>query len=199
PLVAFALQAGLLEGDGTQLAACALALAAVYAALAWWQRRRGSPHVVLMEAHTLLAGGFAIPAAPLALSARATAAVFAVEGAGLDWLGGRIGRRLPRWTGAGLQVAAGRGFLVGAAGAEDTARVLLNPLFAGALLIAAGGFASAWWLHGERRGAHAVLFHAWGLAWWAGAVGRDIGAHVPEAHQPDALLAASGLTALLAA
>ena len=44
--------------------------------LAWWQRR--GAHPVLGESYVLLAAGFATLAVPLALSARATAAVFAV-------------------------------------------------------------------------------------------------------------------------
>src|SRR5690606_35419559 len=99
PLVAFSLQAALLEGERMPLAICALGLAALCAAFAWWQRR--GAHPVLCESYVLLAAGFATWAVPLALSARATAAVFAVEGAALVCLGLRQQRRLPQWAGAG--------------------------------------------------------------------------------------------------
>src|SRR5690606_35556853 len=93
PLVAFSLQAALLEGERMQLAFCALGLAALYAALAWMLlRRRG--YEVLGQSHAVLAVGFATLAVPLGLSARATASVFALEGAGLVWLGLRRGRLL---------------------------------------------------------------------------------------------------------
>ena len=197
PLVAFVLQAGLLEGDGRALAGCALVLAAVYAALAWWQRR--GPHVVLAEAYTLLAAGFATLAVPLALSARATAAVFAVEGAGLVWLGLRTGRRLPRWSGAALQLAAALAFFIGLASLPADPRPLLNPVFAGALLVAVAGFASAWWLRAAGRDGAALLSYGWGLAWWAGAVLGEVVEHLSAAQRPDALVAALALTALLAA
>ena len=47
-------------------------------------------------AWAVLAVAFATIAVPLALSASVTASVFALEGAGLIWLGFRQGRRLPR-------------------------------------------------------------------------------------------------------
>src|SRR5699024_3192726 len=137
------------------------ALAAIYAVLAWWQRR--GPHAVLAEAYTLLAAGFATLAVPLALTARATAAVFAIEGAGLVWLGLRTGRRLPRWSGTALQLAAAVAFLVGFGSMPVDTRPLLNPVFAGALLIAIAGFASAWWLQGAGRSGNALPAYGWGL------------------------------------
>ena len=64
------------------LAFDALALAAIYAALSWFVFRRGANRV-LGDAYALLAVGFATLSVPLALSARATAGVFALEGAAL--------------------------------------------------------------------------------------------------------------------
>ncbi|MEO8461528.1 MAG: DUF2339 domain-containing protein, partial [Dokdonella sp.] len=95
PLVAFALYAGMLRGDALALAFSALFLAAVYAALAWTLLRRSALRV-LGESFAILSVGFATLAIPLALDARATAAVFALEGAALIWLGWRQQRRLPR-------------------------------------------------------------------------------------------------------
>src|SRR5690606_12336899 len=106
PLVAFSLQAALLEGERMPLAWCALGLAALYAALAWLLRRRDG-YRLLSDAHALLAAGFATLAVPLALSAQETASVFALEGAGLVWLGLRRRRALPQAAGAALQLAAG--------------------------------------------------------------------------------------------
>src|SRR5690606_5707324 len=63
PLVAFSLQAALLEGGRMALAYCALGLAVLYAALAWAMGRRGR-HMVLGQAYALLAVGFATLAVP---------------------------------------------------------------------------------------------------------------------------------------
>ena len=197
PLVAFSLQAALLEGERTQLALCAVALAAIYAALAWWQRR--GPHAVLAEAYVLLAGGFATLAVPLALSAQATAAVFAVEGAALVWLGLRTGRGLPRWIGTCLQLAAALSFSIGVAGYLQDAPVLANARFTGALLLALAGFASAWWYRGAGRTLAALAFYIWGMAWWLGNAVHEVEAHVEAGLRADVLLVAVVVTALLAA
>ena len=61
---------------------------------------------MLAQSYALLAVGFATLAVPLALSAQATASVFALEGAALVWLGLRQSRLLPQLAGAGLQMAA---------------------------------------------------------------------------------------------
>ncbi|MEN1957771.1 DUF2339 domain-containing protein [Luteimonas changyuni] len=197
PLVAFSLQAALLEGERMPLALCALGLAAIYAAFAWWQRR--GPHPLLGESYVLLAAGFATLAVPLALSARATAAVFAIEGAALIWLGLRQERGLPQWTGAGLQIAAAVAFFIGVADLPRPAPALANPVFTGALLLALAGFASAWWYRGAGRSPAAAAFYCWGLAWWCGNVLHEVGAHVAYALSADVLLAALAVTAVLAA
>ncbi len=196
PLVAFALQAVLLDGERNPLALCALVLAVVYALLAWWLRR--GPGAVLGEAYALLAGGFATLAVPLALSARATASVFALEGAALVWLGLRQQRRFPMWAGAGLQVAAAAAFFIGIDAMPVETRAIANPTFMGALLIALAGFASAWWCRGGDRTLPAALFYGWGLAWWCGNAVREIGTHLESSRQADALLVLVAVTAWLA-
>ncbi len=106
PLVAFGLQAALLEGERLSLALCALGIALLYALLAGWLLRQPRTRP-LGEAHAALALGFATLAIPLALSARVSAALFAVEGAALIWLGLRQHRLLPRLAGLALQLVAG--------------------------------------------------------------------------------------------
>src|SRR5690606_20674693 len=138
PLVAFALQAGLMQGQRMPLALCALGLAALYAVLARVLVRREG-FGLLGQAHAVLAVGFATLAVPLALSAHATASVFALEGAGLVWLGLRQQRRLPVASGAVLQLLAGVAVLLGSRTAEE--RLLLNPGAMAGLLLAVGGLA----------------------------------------------------------
>ncbi len=208
PLVAFSLQAGLLEGKRMPLAFCALGLGALYAALAWWLRRRRD-YDVLAQSYALLAVGFATLAVPLALSAQATACVFALEGAALAWLGLRQHRRLPQFTGAGLQLAAAIAFAIGRTDALHAvpapAAMFANAGFMSALLIALAGFASAWAYRRQRSDDDAMfdnialLYYGWGLAWWVGNGIHEIGSFLGNRDEPDALLAFAALTGWLAA
>lgn len=198
PLVAFSLQAALLDGERLPLAFCALGLALLYAALAWWLRRRDGL-VVLMQSHALLAIGFATLAVPLALSASATACVFALEGAALAWLGLRQNRRLPQFSGAGLQLAAAIAFLIGLDGGMVTSTAVANPVFMGALLISLAGFASAWSYRAAMRTVPALVYYLWALAWWCGALAREIDAFVAVDARPDVMLVCVALTGWLAA
>lgn len=194
PLVAFALQAGLLRGDRMSLAFCALGLAALYGALAWAMLRRAR---VLGEAYALLAAGFATLAVPLALSARATASVFALEGAALVWLGLRQERRFARWTGIALQIIAAGAWL--STLSDDAARSvapIANAPFMSALIIAIAGFATAW-AYGRFRGAG--LFYLWGLVWWVGNGVAEILEAVRGDATSDAMLAFAAFTGWVAA
>ncbi|MEO7917647.1 MAG: DUF2339 domain-containing protein, partial [Dokdonella sp.] len=197
PLIAFALQAGLLEGKPYPLALSALVLAVVYAALAWWLLRKTSLRVI-GEAHAILAIGFATLAVPLALSAGATACTFALEGAGLVWLGLRQQRRLPRWSGLLLQLLAGVAWAFNFDNSEATLP-LLNGIALGAILISLAGFISAELL--RRASSHAwlvVLLNGWALLWWSIAWLHEIDRWVAPASQADAMLALAALSAALA-
>jgi uncharacterized membrane protein len=203
PLVAFSLQAGLMEGRRMALAFCALGLGALYAALSWWLRRRKG-YDVLAQSHALLAVGFATLAVPLALSAQATACVFALEGAALCWLGLRQQRRLPQFAGAGLQLAAAVAFVIGITAARfapelDATAPIANATFMGALLIALAGFASAWAYRQVQNDSIAALYYGWGLAWWVGNGVHEIFTFLGHRDEPDALLAFAALTGWLAA
>ncbi|MGY1519399.1 DUF2339 domain-containing protein [Luteimonas sp. A482] len=199
PLIAFSLQAALLDGDRLPLAFCALALAVVYAALAWALRRREG-YAVLAQAHALLAIGFATLSVPLALSAHATACVFALEGAALAWLGLKQQRLLPQLAGVGLQLAAALAYALGmSALASPDVQALANPAFMGALLIALAGFASAWSYRDHDEPPVALMYYAWGLAWWGGNLFHEIEAFVARDAQLAAMLAATALTGWLAA
>ncbi|HST45660.1 MAG TPA: DUF2339 domain-containing protein [Luteimonas sp.] len=200
PLVAFSLQAALLDGARLPLAFCALGLAGVYALLAWRLVRR--PRFdVLGQAHALLAVGFATLAVPLALSAQATASVFALEGAALVWLGARLSRALPRWSGFGLQMAAAFAFLVGLdAVSEGPLPPIANAAFMGALLVALAGFASAWVERGAGHTRAAAAWYAWGLAWWCGTLANEVFRSVDvEVAGYTLLLAVAAVTGWLAA
>ncbi len=141
PLVAFSLQAALLQGERMPLALCALGVAALYAVLARVLLGRERLHT-LAQGYAILAVGFATLAVPLALSAKATASVFALEGAGLVWLGLRQDRRLARWSGIGLQLAAALAMLFSTGGRRlgEEMVAVANAGFMGALFDRAGRF-----------------------------------------------------------
>ena len=196
PLIAFALQAALLEGERMPLAYSALALAAVYALLAAVLIRRERMRL-LGESFAVLAVGFATLAVPLALSARSTACTFALEGAALVWLGFRQQRRLPRWSGIALQILAAGAFLASlafAGGNVDTIAIA-NGGCISAVLIAGAALTSAWlYAHNGANAQFASLLYFWGLAWWIGAGLREIDRFVPVHLQVQALLGFVALT-----
>ncbi|KAF1711537.1 hypothetical protein CSC70_05485 [Pseudoxanthomonas kalamensis DSM 18571] len=201
PLVAFSLQAALLHDQPRMtLALWALGLAALYAVLAriFIHRER---YAALGQSYALLAVGFATLAVPLALSARATASVFALEGAALVWLGLRQRRWLPQLTGAGLQLAAAFALLLSmAAWSRDTV-AFANPTFMGALLLAVAGFASAAACRNAGKPQYAAIYYLWALAWWCFALMREVFEFMPREWnaEADALLALAALSGWLAA
>ena len=206
PLVAFALQAGLLEGERMLLAFSALGMAAIYAALAGLLRKR-ERYDGLVMVYAVLAVGFATLAVPLALSAHATASVFALEGAGLVWLGLRQQQRLPQFAGLLLQFGAAVAFVAGVGGVssgfETVAEVARTPIAnaqcMSALLIAIAGFVTALSYRGTMGGAPAIVATLWTTWWWCVAGFGEIEAFVPHGHRLDVALGFVVFTGWLAA
>ena len=198
PLVAFSLQAGLMDGQGLPLALCALGLALAYAGLARALISRPR-YAALGTCYAILAVGFATLSVPLALSARATASVFALEGAALVWLGLRQHRRLPEVAGVGLQLAAAFGFLVGADYWRSDTTAFANASFMSAILLALAGVASAWSWQRAQRPMAAHWAYLWGLAWWLVAFGLEIHRFVVPSAGADAWLVVASVTGVLAA
>lgn len=103
PLAAFALQSALVHNTEYALAASALLLALVYAVLfAGLRKYQGSKQSILWQAFLTLAVGFATLAIPLALNATWTSVSWALEAAGLVWVGLRQQHLRPRLAGYGL-------------------------------------------------------------------------------------------------
>ena len=197
PLIAFALQAGLLDGERLPLALSALALAVTYLVLAWALLRRVR---LLGESFAVLAVGFATLAVPLAFSARVSGCVFALEGAALIWLGLRQGRRLPQISGLLLQLAAAGAMSIAFIGFDASAPIFANARFIAAALIAGAAMTSAWlYLRAQRHAALSGVLYAWGLLWWLGALLAEIDRAVPPELEAAATLAAIALTTWLAA
>lgn len=206
PLVAFALQAALLQGERMPLAFSALGMAAIYAALAGLLRKR-ERYEGLAVVYAVLAVGFATLAVPLALSAHATASVFALEGAGLVWLGLRQQQRLPQFAGLLLQFGAAVAFIAGVGGVssgfEAVAEVARTPIAnahcMSALLIAIAGVVTAWAYRRALPGVLVGLFALWALLWWSVAGFGEIFDFVPGKHRLDASFAFVLFTGWMAA
>src|SRR5688572_20083335 len=114
PVVAFTLHATMISRIEYGLAWSAFALGAFYLLLGWTAFiTRRETFRLLVEAFAALGVIFASLAIPLAFDTRTTAAMWAVEGAGLLCLGVRQERRLPRLFGTLLQAGAGVGYLIG--------------------------------------------------------------------------------------
>ncbi|WP_369928759.1 DUF2339 domain-containing protein [Xanthomonas sp. NCPPB 2632] len=179
PIASLLLQGALLDWEPMPLAISALIAAAIYIAIAFAIRKREDMGL-LRETWAVLAVAFATIAVPLALSASITACVFALEGAGLIWLGFRQGRRLPRWSGVFLQLVAGAAwFLALAFGVHSLDTPLLNAPFVGCLLLVVGAGVGVWQFdrHGASRGISGLarlglLF--WAVLWWYVGFGREI-------------------------
>ncbi|MCC7115189.1 MAG: DUF2339 domain-containing protein [Burkholderiales bacterium] len=180
PVIAFALEAGLVHDRRYGVAVAALVLAAFYAVLGLALRRRDEPGLRwLGQAFLALALVFATLAIPFAADARWTSAWWGLEAAAVWWLGCRQGQPRVRAFALLLQALAGIAFAIGgppAAGAPAFA----NAGFLGAAMIGAAGLLTARvadrWADalGERERGIVPLVFAWGAAWWIGAGVFDI-------------------------
>ncbi|RAO78044.1 DUF2339 domain-containing protein [Dyella jiangningensis] len=200
PLISLLLQGALLRWDGTGLAISTLVAAAIYLAVAYVARRHPAMRL-LRDTWAVLAVAFATLAVPLALRADVTGSIFALEGAGLIWLGLRQQRRLACWSGLALQLlAAGALLLDRYHHGHGDWLPLLNRGFISALLLVAAGFASSRVyarLGGDGAVSRllAVLLYAWGVLWWWGACAEEITRFVPATWQFAAWLGWLALTA----
>jgi len=203
PLLAFPLQAGLLRDDSMGLAWSAIAVATLYAGLAWWLlRNRRVP--LLGQSFAALALGFATLAVPLALSARWTSASWAVEGAALVWLGLRQHRLLPQLSGWALQVLAlvayGYSLVDGGWESDSTDLFLLNGHALSVLLMALSAFFLSW-LHERHGGGRLIVWPAFalGLFWWCVGGVRELAEFHSQSDPSLLFVAFAAVSATLAA
>lgn len=201
PIVAFALHASMVSRIEYAMAWSAFALGVFYLALGWTLYRTGRDSFrLLVEAFAALGVIFGSLAIPLAFDTRTTAAMWAVEGAGLLWLGVRQQRKLARAFGALLQIGAGLGCLIGLYGHHDDVPVL-NSAYLGTLMLSISGLCSGYWLfrNQEQRARYEtgadIVFTIWGVAWWLLGGLREIDRFLPSA----AYGASLGFVALTAA
>lgn len=169
PVVVFGLHGSLVADIEYALAWSAFGFGLFYMALAWALFLAGRASLrLLAEAFAALGVIFASLAIPLAFDEKTTAAIWAVEGAGLLWLGIRQDRRLARAFGALLQLAAAGHYATGLLAAGSAQTPLLNAGFLGGAGLAVAGFLSGWWLYQARERLRPYERYAfWGLLLWA--------------------------------
>jgi uncharacterized membrane protein len=191
PIVAFGLQAALVRDYEYATAFSSLALGALYLGLGWWMARstaaRGQAYRWLAECFAALGLGFTTLAVPLALDARWTSAVWAIEGAAVFWMGRRQDRWLARAAGLALQVLAAAAFLESQGRTVVAPWPLAHPGFIGGTMLALAALAIAHWSRdpvqqpGEdfgrafgrfEQGLSPLLFWI-GFLWWQHALNRE--------------------------
>lgn len=194
PIVGFGLQTALLKHTEYGLAISAIVLAAIYIGLArmLWMKYQQT-HRVLIESFIALGVTFATLTIPLALDAQWTSATWALEAAGLIWVGLRQQRFLPRLAGYLLYVAAVCSLVI--KGIEAGATLFITGDFIGLVILAASAFSIAYLLthysehslRTEKPLAQLTLIIGW--LWWLLAGYLEIEAHVTgEQHFPSLIL-----------
>jgi uncharacterized membrane protein len=171
PLAAFGLQMALVRDMemGGAFSCLGLALWYILPLKLMWKRSGGLG--LLAEAHLALGVIFLSLAVPMALDASWTASTWALEGAGMIWLGLRQKRLITRIFGLLLQIGAAVAF----AASLSLWSLHLNEghLLAG-LFLGLGGFFSSWsyWACPEARLSREeplpLALGLWGAVWWYG-------------------------------
>lgn len=202
PLVTFGLHASLVSQIELAMAWSALGFSLFYMALAAVLRASRIDNLSLLtEAFAALGVIFGSLAIPLGFDEATTAMMWAVEGAGLVWIGMRQQRRTALAFGLLLQFGGAISYLIGPA-LSHAERPLVNALFVGSTLLGGSGLLSGWWLFRARPARGAALpwdamLAIWGLVWWLGGGLAEIDRFLPQYRLGTALLVAAITAAAL--
>lgn len=173
PLIAFALQSGLVDQFEYGQAITAVIMAVIYLSLAralWLPEKDGFR--LLAESYLALGVTFASLAVPLALDGRWTAAVWSLEGAALVWVGLRQSHFVPRLFGVILSVGAGLAFIESTYGHLPESMPVLNSAYIGMILVSLSAFFISYLYHKYQPRTYSLEFKftavmiIWGLIWW---------------------------------
>ncbi|PIF12133.1 DUF2339 domain-containing protein [Janthinobacterium sp. 13] len=179
PLAAMGLQYGLVRHFDFGLAFSALLAGLCYTglAVALWRR---AGFKLLAEAFLALGIVFGTLAIPFALDGRWTSAAWALEGAGIVWVGLRQRQTLAWAFGLLVQAAAWLAFL-GAMQGLDTTTALQANIWLGCVLLAAAALVMAYnfrrhasHLHPEFMSSLSVLFLTAATTWLLGGIWSEI-------------------------
>ena len=187
PLVVFGMQAAMVKDMPFVTAYSALSLGAFYLTLATVlnAKKRDSLRL-LVESFLALGIGFVTLAVPLALDARWTSAVWAVEGAAIVWVGVRQNRLLARAFGMLLQIAAGLAFLSRFNHAVDPQHLLpvLNANYLGCVMVSVAALFINFYASrrqdvvGQLELQVTRALFVWGALWWLGGGVMEIERHL---------------------
>lgn len=194
PLVGFTLQSLLVHDYEFGQAFSALGISSLYIILARWLWNKQIEGMrLLTESFLALGVIFGSIAIPFALDGNWTAAAWALEGAGISWVGIRQKRLLPRVFGILLQFGGGFIFLVSNT-AEYDSLPIVNSTYMGAFLLSLGGLYSAFLFYKHReqlkqgeRFVHWMLL-IWSLLWWFCSGVNEIDNHVMSQYEINAIL-----------
>ena len=205
PLLAFGYQLAMVKNYEYGVAISAFVLGVFYILLGrlLWQKQ-GEKLRMMAEACLAMGVVFVTLAIPFAMDANWTTAAWAMEAAGILWVGFRQGRKFTPVFAILLQVAAAVMFLQN--GFSQTGPMFLaNASFIGSLIIACAGLFSAWLLQQQllKQNPHFLvaikpLVYLWGLGWWLLGLLMQIDVHFTHNQSVNALLVASALTASVA-
>jgi len=195
PVVVLVLQSALVSDWKYGLAISAAGFGTYYLALAYWLMKRGAQaHRILGEAFLSIGVVMLTLAVPFAWDAQATSALWALEGAGIMWVGARQGRPLARWFGAAMQGLAGIALLAGVAGSAAFPR-LIDEHYLGALIMTAAAFFSAYTLRSHRTAIASwekttltSTLLLYGVAWWLAGNFSQITHWLPHSAEPGVIV-----------
>lgn len=202
PLAASGLQYYLVKDMQYGVSISSFVVGAFYLILAWFiWKRKGVGLKLLSEAFLALGVIFASMAIPFALAPTQTAAAWALEGAGLIWLGSRQNRISVRVFGVLLQIAAGAIYLWRFDYLPNMT-AFINGDFISSMMVAVSGILSARLLikpfEGQKSWEKAVspALLVWGLIWLIGGFTLQILDYYPEKFLPSIMLISISLLSL---
>ncbi|MES2127847.1 MAG: DUF2339 domain-containing protein [Pseudomonadota bacterium] len=197
PMLAFGLQVGLVKDMQFGMAFSALALGLAYTALALALANKRERLGLLVEAFGALGLVFGTLAIPLALDGRWTSAAWALEGAGIVWVGLRQNQRLTWMFGLLVQAGAWLSFL-GAVSGLDPEQALHSNLWLGFLLLAGAAFLMATQFRKHQQGTSllASVFLGFATIWLVAGAWTEIFLRTAGTQQAN-LLVLSAIAAMI--
>lgn len=172
PLISFSLQAAMVQQYEYGLAWSAFALGGFYLASASIVLKGKNENLkVIAEAYLALGIIFVSLVIPFALDGQWTAASWAIEGAGLVWVGIRQSRWFAKYFGTLIQFAGGLIFLT-EIGRIDSPDILFDSETLGIIFVSIAALFSSFQIFNAKpqlksfeRNTHFVYL-IWGLMWW---------------------------------